>query len=177
MSAAMGSPSSPLLEMMSNDQSPSYRLLLGQSSQVIIWGALSGCKGVSEHSVWSPLGSTKTLCALSFSHPENSWIAVKGSEELLFWKKVPPLVKSTPKDSQSPKTEGTRDRRARVAPVALKEGIVEACLKRLCIARMRKTVADVKQCDRGKQVGHSYMGFPQDPLWVSKSLYRVHVPG
>lgn len=57
-------------------------------------------------------------------------MAVNGSDELLFWKKVPPLVKSTPKDSQSPKTEGTRDRRARVAPVALKEGIVKTSLNR-----------------------------------------------
>ena len=52
-------------------------------------------------------------------------MAVNGSDEFLFWKKVPPLVKSTPKDSQSPKTDGTRDRRARVAPVALRDGIVK----------------------------------------------------
>ena len=80
---------------------------------------------------------------------------MKGSDELLFWKKVPPLVKSIPKDSQSPKTEGTRDRRAKVAPVALRDGIVMRYRERPCIAGQRKMVMDSDECVREKKVMHT----------------------
>jgi hypothetical protein len=118
------------LAMMRSDQAPLYRRSFVHCSQVMICGVSSGCMGVSEHSVWSPMGSIMTLCALSDWHPLNSWIAVKGSDELLFWKKVPPLVKSIPKDSQSPMTLGMSDRRARVAPASVYEGMAKMCVRR-----------------------------------------------
>lgn len=101
---------------------------------------------------------------------------MNGSDEFLFWKKVPPLVKSTPKDSQSPKTDGTRDRRARVAPVALRDGIVTRYRERPYIAGQRKIVMDSKQCDRRKKVMHTlYAISPRRIVDIEEPVPRAYV--
>ena len=89
-SYAIGSPF-PLFEMINSDHSPLVSLLFGQSEQVMSCGVSSGVKLESEHWLWSPLGSTKMLLAVSFWQPSNSCSAVNGSLDRLFWKYDPPF--------------------------------------------------------------------------------------
>jgi hypothetical protein len=65
----MGSPESPLLLIMMTDQSPVDKelFMIGQLDSISV---SSGVKLVSEHSIWSPAGSTRMLYAVSGWQPE-----------------------------------------------------------------------------------------------------------
>lgn len=80
---AIGSPSSPLLEMMMTDHGPVQSWFFSRG-QVAIWYTSSGVNAVSLHRYSSPLGSTRMLLAKSFLHPSNVETNVKGSEDEMF---------------------------------------------------------------------------------------------
>ncbi|KAI6804615.1 hypothetical protein KC361_g160 [Hortaea werneckii] len=64
--------------------------------KVMSWSA--GTREVPSHSNESPVGPMRMLLLVSSWQPVNSWVALNCSFERVFWKKVPPSVKSTPND-------------------------------------------------------------------------------